>query len=101
MSLFVIIILLVLVVLFFRRFDAFIFAIAIIDIFLRIIAFIQTQVPDPEVASILNRYFPDNIPSIVYPLTNGGIVYTVFMWIYVVFYIIFEYYIIRSFMRRR
>lgn len=101
MHLIIILILLAIVIAIFRRVDAFVFFVAIVDIFLRIIAFIQTQVPDPEVASILNRYFPDNIPAIVYPYTDGGIIYTVFMWIFVIIYIIFEYYIIRSFLKRR
>lgn len=100
MQLIIILILLAIVIAVFRRFDAFIFFIAIVDIFLRIMAFFQTQVPDPEVASILARYFPASIPRLIGSYTSG-IIYTVFIWLYVIVYIIFEYYIIRSFFRRR
>lgn len=100
MQLIILLVLLAIVIMIFRRFDAFVFAMAIIDIFLRIIAFIQTQVPDQEIASILNRYFPDSLPAIISGYASG-IVFTIFMWIYVCLYIAFEYYIIRSFLKRR
>lgn len=100
MQLIILLILLAIVIMIFRRFDSFVFAMAIIDIFLRIVAFIQTQVPDPEIASILERYFPDSVPAIV-GIYASGIVFTIFMWIYVALYIAFEYYIIRSFIKRR
>ena len=100
MDLIIILILLGVFLFFFRRFDAFVFFVAIIDIFLRIMTFIKGQVTDPEVASIIGRYFPESVPAIINHY-SADIINTILMWVLVVIYIIFEVLIIKSFWRRK
>lgn len=96
----VIIVLLTIVIIAYRRLDSTVFFIAIIDIFLRIISFIGSQIPDKEIQIILNRYFPASIPTIMSSFTDG-IIYTLLIWAYVICYGIFLFYIIKSFFKRK
>ncbi|MDD2435719.1 MAG: hypothetical protein PHO63_05675 [Bacilli bacterium] len=83
------------VVFFFKRFVNVIYLIPAIDILLRIIDVIKTSISDPETIAFLTKWFPDSIPAILDKYT-GGIIYDVLFIIYIVIYIIFEYYLIRQ-----
>ncbi len=74
-----IVIVLLLVVLFvFRKFSSFVYAFAIIDIFLRIVFYLRIKVPLKE----LGKIFPENIPAIFAKYTDD-IVYDILEWSYV------------------
>lgn len=100
MDLAILIVLLAVVIFFFKRFDSFIYFIAIVDIFLRILTFIKVNVHVPELQALIGRYFPASIPSIIDKYTNG-ILYTVFIWIYAVIFMIFLFYTARIFFRKK
>lgn len=100
MDLVILIVLLALVVLFFKRFSSFIYFLAITDIFLRIMTFINGQLATFGIYLHLNRYIPASIPSLLNAYSSG-ILYTVLMWLYVIAIIIFESYIIRTFFRKK
>lgn len=100
MDLAIFLILMALVIFFFKRFSSFIYFIAIVDIFLRILTFIKNNVNVPELYALINKYIPENIPSIIGRYTNG-IIYTVLVWIYVIIFCIFLFYVTRTFFRKK
>jgi len=95
----VVLVLLAFVIFFFRRFSSFVYAVAIIDIFLRILTFIKYN-SVPELKSLISKYFPESIPSIIANYSDG-IFYTIIMWAYVVIFIIFLGYITKYFIKKR
>ena len=96
----ILIILLLLVLFFFRRFSSFVYAVAIIDIFLRILAFIKENVPIPELKALIGRYFPSSIPSVIGKYSNG-IFYSILMWVFVFIYICFLCYVTKTFIHKK
>lgn len=91
--------LLVAVIFLFRKFSSFVYAVAIIDIFLRILTFIRDN-SVPELHNLIVKYFPESIPTIMDTYTNG-ILYTILMWIYVIIFTIFLFYITKYFIHKR
>lgn len=98
MSLIILVVVLILIVVLCRSFRSFIYAFAISDILLRIIAFISSQVTG-SVHQFLEQ-IPDSIQSMI-AADSRGVLYTVLMWVYVALYIVFVSYLIPGFFRRR
>ncbi len=96
----VIVILLLVVIFCFRRFSSFVYAFAIIDIFLRILNFIQNNVPVPELQALIGKYFPNSIEAVICSYTSG-IIETIILWAYVIVYAIFLGYIVRIFIHKK
>ena len=84
----------------FRKFSKMVYAIAIIDIFLRLINYISANIGIPGFSGWVNKLFPTSIPGL---LNNymAGILLTIFTWIYVGFMVAFLFYTIRAFVRKR
>ncbi|MBQ3435793.1 MAG: hypothetical protein IJH18_02870 [Bacilli bacterium] len=99
-DLIIIVVLLGLVIYFFRKFDSFVYFMAILDILLRILTFLKNNLPLPDVAALINKYVPESIPSLIGKYTNGSLK-TVLVWAYVVIMIIFEVYIIKYFWKKK
>lgn len=99
-DLIVLLVVIIAVILFFRSFSSFVYAVASVDIFLRILAFIKNNIGLPDVAALIDKYLPESIPAIIGSYTNG-IVYTCIMWALVIVYIIFLSYIIRTFWHKK
>ena len=95
----VIVVLLIIVIIFFRRFSSFVYSVAIIDIFLRILAFIKNNTV-PELKSLIGNYFPASIPALI-DKYSSGIIYTLLMWAYVIIFSIFLFYITEYFIKKR
>lgn len=97
----VILVILILVVsFFFRKFSSVVYFIAIVEILLRILTFFKNNIPLPDVSSLINKYIPENIPSILARYFNG-ILYTILVWIFIIIMIIFLVYIIRTFWKKK
>lgn len=95
-DLIVVVILLLLVIFVFRKFSSFVYAIAIIDIFLRIMAFFRDKVPLKELGNI----FPSDIPDLLGDYTNG-IILDILLWAYVFIYVCFLVYITNYFIHKK
>ena len=100
MDLIIVIILIALVIFFFRRFSSCIYALGIIDIFFRIIAFIKTKLVTGTVYTIMNKYIPASIPALLAKYSSG-LLYDILFWLYFAGIIIFEFCLIRNFFTRR
>ncbi len=92
----VVVLILLLVIFLFRRFSSFVYALAIIDIFLRIMYFLRVKVPLKELGNI----FPSNIPAIFEKYTNG-IILDILLWAYVFVYACFLVYITNYFLHKK
>ncbi len=95
-DLIIVVVLLLLVIFVFRKFSSFVYALAIIDIFLRIIDYLRINVPLKELGNI----FPSNIPAILDKYTDGMLL-QILMWIYVFIYVCFLVYITNYFIHKR
>lgn len=99
-DLIIIVILIGVVIYFFRKFDSVVYLIAILDILFRILTFLKINLPLPDVAALLDKYIPESIPAIISKYTSG-VFENILIWVYLVFMIIFEVYIIKYFWKKR
>ena len=84
----------------FRRFSKLVYAIAIIDLFLRLIDYIANNLGIREFQHWVNSVFPNSVYSIICKYSSG-IFCTVLIWIYVVMMVFFLGYTFRSFLRKK
>ncbi len=95
-DLIIVILVLILVIFFFRKFSSFVYAIAIIDIFLRIMDFLAVKIPLKELGNIL----PNSIPDILNNYLKDTVL-DIFLWGYVIIYIFFLVYITNYFIHKK
>lgn len=93
------ILLLVIMLVWFKKFDSYIYAFGILDILLRILYFIKTHI-DLAVLNKILGYLPSSISGLAMKYTSGT-VETILLWVIVVLYILFEYHIIKFFAKKR
>ena len=83
---------------YFKRFQSFVFFIAIVDILLRILTFIKYNTSLKDVSGLISKYFPENILNIIDKYTKDmGVINTILRWGFLVIMIIFLSYIIKIF----
>ena len=101
-DLLVLIVALILVLMFFKRFSSFVFFMAIVDIFLRILAFIKHNIGLEDVATIIGKYLPESIFDIIDKYTSSmDLVNTILKWCFVGIMTIFLSYIIKIFLKKK
>ena len=96
----IIVLLLIAVVFVFRRFSSFVYAICLIDIFLRIIDYVARHIPVTGISEYLDKYFPSSIGFMITKYTNG-IVADILMWVFVGLYVCFWFYVASYFVNKR
>ena len=99
-DLIIVVVLIIVAFAWFRRFSKTVYAIAIIDIFLRLINYIAANIGIPGFKGWVKAVFPDSIPELLSHYMKGTLL-TVFVWIYVGFMVVFLFYIIRAFLRKK
>lgn len=92
----IVVVLLLLSIFVYRRFSSFVYAFAIIDLFLRIMNFLVVKIPIPSLSGVL----PTSIEAIMAKYTKGMLL-DVLIWLYVVIYIIFLGYTIVYFSKKK
>lgn len=100
MDLIVIVILIVVIFFWFRKFESMIYFFVILDIFLRIVNFLKNNITSPELSELINNYLPISLKSLI-DKYSSGILNEILIWLYVIIFIIFEYYIIKIFLKKR
>jgi uncharacterized membrane protein YwaF len=88
------------VFLFKRTFSSFVYAVAVTDIFFRIVTYLKIRLTSGALYAFIDRYIPQNIPSVIEKYTNYEFS-IVLIWGYVILMIVFEFYAIRIFMKKR
>ena len=99
-DLIVLVLLILVVIMFFKNYQSFVFLMAIIDIFLRILSFIKSNIGLPDVSHIIGKYFPDSIFDIINSYTKGTL-NIIIKWCFVIVMINFLFYITRIFLRKK
>lgn len=89
------------IVFFFKRtFSGFVYAVGMVDIFLRILTFLKAQLLGGEVLVFVNKWFPASVPAMIDKYADGAL-YTILFWIYIGIMIVFEFYTIRAFLGKK
>lgn len=96
----VLIVAIVIVVIYSKRFQTYIFGFGMIDILFRILNIINGFIPVKEIRTFIDTYIPSSVPGVINNYTKG-ILNTVLIWVYVVIMAIFLYYIVRIFVKRK
>ena len=92
----------ILVIMFFKRFSSFVFFLAIVEITLRILAFIKNNIGLGDVSKLIGKYLPENIFAIIDNYAGSiSSLCIVLKWIFVLFMGIFLYYIIKIFIKKK
>ncbi len=89
-----------LAVMIFKKFSSFVYYVAWVDIFLRILAFIASHLPLAFLSNFINTYFPKSVFNIV-EIYTSGIFETVFIWLLVILYCVFDFYVARTFFKKK
>ena len=88
------------VFLFKRTFSSFVYAVAVTDIFFRIVTYLKIRLTSGSLYAFLDKNIPSNIPTVIEKYTNYEFS-VVLIWAYVVIMIVFEFFAIRAFMHKR
>lgn len=99
-DLIVLILFFVIVIFYSRKFQTYIFGFSMTDIFFRVLDFLKNNVPISGIKGELSKYVPESIPSMIYKYTDGTIS-TALIWAYVSIMIVFLYFIIKIFIKRK
>lgn len=90
---------LILVIVFFKNFHAFVYFVVAADIFLRLITYFKANIIKDTAFVFLNS-IPNDVPSIIKTL-DLGMFNEILIFIYVVIYMVFEGFLIRNFIKRK
>lgn len=96
----VIIVLAALAVIIFKKFSNFVYFMAIIDIFLRLLNFLTIHLKLDFLTDFLNKYFPNNLEHMI-TMYSSGIFTTVLLWLLWALYAIFIYYLVKIFLKKK
>ena len=101
-DLIVLIIAVIIVIMFFKRFSSFVFFMAIIDIFLRILTFIKYNIGLKDVSQVIGKYLPESVIHIIEKYTGSiPILCIILKWCFVGIMAIFLSYIIKIFIKKK
>ncbi len=98
MDVIIVLILLIIIALIFKRLDNTIIAFGLIDVFLRIVFFIGNHTTS-GIKAFTNKYFPASIEAILRNHSTG-MLETILVWLYVILMAMFWYYVLRMLIRR-
>ncbi|MBR3210050.1 MAG: hypothetical protein IKF82_07300 [Bacilli bacterium] len=90
---------LILVIVFFKDFRAFVYFVVAADILLRLITYFKANIIKDTAFVFLNS-IPNDVPSIIKTL-DLGMFNEILIFIYVVIYMVFEGFLIRNFIKRK
>lgn len=96
----VLIVLIVFVIIYSKRFQTYIFGFGMIDILFRILNIINGYIPVKEIRTFIETYIPASVPSVINKYTSSTF-NTVLIWAYVVIMAIFLYYVVMVFVKRK
>ena len=97
---FLLVILIVAGICFFRVFESSVYFIASLDIFFRILTFVKNNLGVEEISNFISKYFPESIPSVINKYTDG-ILSDILMWIYALMFAVFLFYTVKILWKKR
>lgn len=100
MDAFILLVIVVFLMCWYRKFSKVVYGIAMIDIFLRIIDFFTHNLYIKELSDFANRYLPKSIPYVISSYLNG-VLELILIWAYVIIMAVFLFYTARIFIKKR
>ena len=101
-DLILLIVAMVVVVMFFKRFSSFVFFVAIVDIFLRILTFVKNNIGLSDVAHVIDKYIPESVIAIIIKYTHSiPLLCTILQWCFVFIMTVFLVYISKIFIHKK
>jgi hypothetical protein len=100
MDLIILLVLIAIVLFFFKDFVAFTYFLGIVEIFLRIINFIANHIGVNELSNWLINNFPSSIFSILANYSSG-LLFDVLCWFLVICFAILEFHLVKYFIKRK
>jgi len=99
MELAIIVVIIALSFIYFRKFNSIIYAVCTIDIFLRVITKLETMLNISEFSYYVNKYIPGSIGTLIDKYTSST-VNIILMWIYVGMYVVFLVFIVKGLFKK-
>ena len=96
----IIIIILIVIGVYFRKVDKIVMGVAIIDLFLRLFNYIVSNIQINGISEYIEKYLPASIPSLIGNYTTD-IIYNILMWLYVICMAIFLGYTVKYFFKKK
>lgn len=96
MDLIILVIIIGLIIFFYKKFRNVIYFLGIVEIFFRIVHVVGDLIGVKVINDAINSFIPESILSI-FAKYSSGLLYDIIVWIFVVLFVIFEYYLIRGF----
>lgn len=101
-DLIVFVILIILVIYFFRRFSSFVYLVCSIDLLFRLLHFLGDNLKVPELKSLIDKFIPSDVVGMISNyFGTGGILYTILLWAMFILYCILLFYIVRILIKRK
>ena len=101
-DLIVFVILIILVIYFFRRFSSFVYLVCAVDILFRLLHFLGDNLKLEDVNALIDKYIPTDVVGMISnSFGTNGILYTIILWAMFVLYCILLFYIVRILFRRK
>ena len=101
-DLIVFVILIILVIYFFRRFSSFVYLVCSIDLLFRLLHFLGDNLKVPELKALIDKFIPSDVVGMISNyFGTGGILYTILLWAMFILYCILLFYIVRILVKRK
>ena len=100
MDLVILVVLIGVVIFFFKKFSSFVYFMVIVDIFLRLVHMIAATLKIAEFTSFVVKYIPASVLAIINAYSSG-IFNTLLVLGYIIIFVIFEFYTIRIFFKKK
>lgn len=97
----VLLVIVIAVVLFFRKFSSFVYIMVALDIIYRLLHFIANNVPVPDLTALIRKYVPtDMVGLFAKYIGTGNIFYTIVCWAMFAIYCVFLFYTVRILVKK-
>ena len=99
-DLIILVLIIVGVFIFFRKFSSVLYALFIFDLVLRGLTYIKDNIHLNDLKNVIDKYIPESVPNII-DKYSSGIFQTILMWVYIVLLFVFVGYLFRIFLKKR
>lgn len=100
MDIFILVALMILTIIFFRRFSNVVYVVCIFDIFLRVFHKLASMLHVISLERFSEQYLPSSVMGMI-DRYSDGVINTALMWVYVGMYVAFLFYLIKYFFEKK
>ena len=100
MDLIILVVLIAIVLIVFRDTKCFVYFLGIVEIFFHVMTYIANHIGIPELSRFITNYIPSSILVILDRYANG-LLYDILAWLFVLSFLVLDYYLIKYFFKRK